>query len=186
MRRAAAGGQGPLSIAAVLALSLVAGLAAPSSAAVGTWGPVQRVGTVRGGNLADAEMRTRSIVVGQGAPSDGPGTQLRLFLSSDSGASFRGPFNVRQRTRQGAVSVCGDGTPIAVYGRRPTDAETWIIEQSIRTGGESWNRRTLTVGNERPRHPDTACEENSGSIWSAWLSYDSGRAGGGSRSCARR
>jgi hypothetical protein len=118
--------------------------------------------------MADAELRAKFIVVGQSAASDAQGSKLRLIRSTNAGNSFRDPINVRSGTRQQSVTVCGDGTPVAVYGRH-SSSDGWTIEQSIRTGGDTWSRRTLSNGSESPRHPESACAANPTVVWSAWL-----------------
>ena len=66
------------------------------------------------------------------------------------------------------MTVCGDGTPVAVYGHQ-TNAG-WVVEQSIRTGAAGWARRVLTSGNEFPHHPESVCGSDPSVVWSAWLS----------------
>ena len=156
-----------IALATALGTLLVATVAAPSSAA-GTWGPTKQVANTSKSILSDTEMRSKYIVVAQSVSTNAQGSKLRLIRSTNAGNSFRNPNNVRNGTRQQSVTVCGDGTPVAVYGR--TVGSGWMIEQSIRTGGDSWSRRTLTTGSESPRHPDSVCEANPGVVWSAWLS----------------
>ena len=156
-----------IAVATALGTLLVATVAAPSSAA-GTWGPTKQVANTTKSILADAELRSKYVVVAQSVSSNAQGSKLRLIRSTNAGNSFRNPDNVRNGTRQQSVTVCGDGTPVAVYGR--TVGSGWMIEQSIRTGGDSWSRRTLSTGSESPRHPDSVCEANPSVVWSAWLS----------------
>jgi hypothetical protein len=164
--------RGRLAIAAALGTLLVATVAAPSSAA-GTWGQTKSVLNQNKSTVSDAELRARFVVVGVAVPTDGTGSRLRLVRSNNAGNSFRDPNNVRNGTRQASVTVCGDGTPVAVYGRH-TNASGWTIEQSIRTGGDNWNRRTLTTGSEAPRHPESTCESDPSVVWSAWLTKIAG------------
>jgi hypothetical protein len=159
-----------LAIATALGTLLVATIAAPSNAA-GTWGDTKQVSNTANSTLADAELRSKYVVVAQAVSTDDKGSKLRLIRSGNSGKSFGSPINVRNNTRQQSVTVCGDGTPVAVYGRN--NGSQWTIEQSIRTGGDSWSRRTLTSPNEYPRHPESVCESDPSVVWSAWLTKNS-------------
>jgi hypothetical protein len=165
--------RGRLAAATVLGVILVATFAAPSSAVVGTWGSTRKV-TTNTGSLADAYLRAKHVAVGQMVAAGGPGDRLRLIRSTNAGNAFQDPLNVRTRARQASIGICGNGTPVAVYGRQPEGTSTWRIEQSIRTGGGGWSRRTLTSGNEYPRHPDVVCEADPSVVWSAWLSRNAG------------
>jgi hypothetical protein len=155
-------------IAAALGTLLVASIAAPSSAATGSWGPVKQLSSTPRSSLADAEMRAKYVVVGQVVPAGSSGNRLRIIRSTNAGGSFANPIPVRAGIRQPSVSVCGDGTPVAVYGHQTTSG--WVVEQSIRTGGDGWARRVLTSGNEFPHHPESVCGSDPSVVWSAWLS----------------
>jgi hypothetical protein len=156
-----------LAIAAALGALLVATVAAPSASAA-SWGSTKLVANQSKSALSDAELRSKYVLVGYTIPTDGTGSKLRVVRSNNSGKSFKDPNNVRKGTRQPSVAVCGDGTPVAVYGRH-TNANGWTIEQSIRTGSDNWSRRTLTNGSESPRHPESVCEADPTVVWSAWL-----------------
>jgi hypothetical protein len=157
-----------LAIAVALGTLLVASVAAPSSAAVGSWGHVKQLSNTAKSSLADAEMRAKYVVVGQVVPAGSSGNRLRIIRSTNAGNSFLSPLAVRAQIRQPSVAVCGDGTPVAVYGHQISSG--WVVEQSIRTGGDGWARRVLTSGNEYPHHPESVCGADPSVVWSAWLS----------------
>ena len=117
----------------VLGANLTATVVAPTSAAVGTWGSTRQVVSTSGGSIADADLRARNVIIGQSVRADGPGDKLRIIRSPNAGNDLRAPVNVRSPVRQASVTVCGDGTPVAVYGHQPKNSSVWRIEQSIRT-----------------------------------------------------
>jgi hypothetical protein len=160
----------PLVIALATLISSVPAVAAPFAPA-GTWDATTPVTSGDGAALADADLHVRTVLVGFLRPAAGPGSRLRIARSTNGGASFGRSLAVRSRAREAAVDSCRDGTPVALYGHRASDATEWVAELSARIGS-TWDRRVVSGAGEGPRHPDVACEADFRVIWGTWIRRD--------------
>jgi hypothetical protein len=155
-----------ISILAIVLATLIAAVPAVAArfAPAGTWGATTPVTSGAGTALADADLHVRTVLVGFMRPAAGPGSRLRIARSTNGGASFAPSLAVRTRAREAAVDSCRDGTPVALYGRRPRGTSEWVAELSARIG-PTWDRRVVSSAGEGPRHPDVACEADFRVVW---------------------